>query len=216
MLSSDLYHMIPLIHNSSVWFVLNHYSLSPYGLVVKTLVAKSRGCGFESPWSKKIIFQILLIFKNCNEILSLNKENKIKIKIINKSLVLITLQYTFAHSILPLHGRWVDGSTSPEPFSSFLQVKLSRAAFSISEFSFAKTHQTSARSFFQPSYSGIARMLDDYLESSRISLRESPRQIPVDKPPEQHSVPRMLQTSASCLVCFLRLASSRSSCRLNA
>ena len=27
MLSSDLYYMIPLIHNSSVWFVLNHYAL---------------------------------------------------------------------------------------------------------------------------------------------------------------------------------------------
>ena len=32
---------------------------------------------------QKLIFQILFIFKNCNEILILNKEIKIKMKIIN-------------------------------------------------------------------------------------------------------------------------------------
>ena len=44
-------------------------SLSPCGLVVKTLVAKSRGRGFESQRGQKLIFQILFIFTNFNDIL---------------------------------------------------------------------------------------------------------------------------------------------------
>ena len=37
---------------------------------------------FEPHREQKLIFQILFIFKNCNEILILNKEKKIKMKII--------------------------------------------------------------------------------------------------------------------------------------
>ena len=37
---------------------------------------------FEPHREQKLIFQILFIFKNCNEILILNKEKKFKMKII--------------------------------------------------------------------------------------------------------------------------------------
>ena len=45
-------------------------------------VQKWRLCSI-SHREQKVIFQILFIFKNCNEILILNRENKIKMKIIN-------------------------------------------------------------------------------------------------------------------------------------
>ena len=57
MISTDWYHMIPLIHNSSVWFVLNHEAPK----------VQSRGRGFESHRKQKLICQILLIFKNWNK-----------------------------------------------------------------------------------------------------------------------------------------------------
>ena len=50
------------IQNSSVWF--RFQSRSSSGLVVKTLVAKSRGRGFESHGEQKVNFSNLFIFKN--------------------------------------------------------------------------------------------------------------------------------------------------------
>ena len=54
MISSDLYHMTPLLHKCSVRFVLNHEA--PVVEWFKTLVAKSRGRGFEFHREPKVNF----------------------------------------------------------------------------------------------------------------------------------------------------------------
>ena len=59
MLSSDIYHMIPLLHKCSVRFVLNHEA--PVVEWFKTLVAKSRGCGFESHLEPKVNFSNFIL-----------------------------------------------------------------------------------------------------------------------------------------------------------
>ena len=70
MISSDWYHMIPLINNISVWFVLNH----------EDPMVQSRGRGFESHREQKLIFFQFYCFSKIEiKILILNK---IKMKLI--------------------------------------------------------------------------------------------------------------------------------------
>ena len=62
MLSSDLNHMIPLLYKCSVRFVLNHEA--PVVEWFKTLVAKSRGRGFESHREPKVNFSNFILNSN--------------------------------------------------------------------------------------------------------------------------------------------------------
>ena len=56
MLSSDLYHMIPLLHKCSVRFVFNHEASVVEWF--KTLVAEFRGRGFETHQEPKVNFSM--------------------------------------------------------------------------------------------------------------------------------------------------------------
>ena len=76
--------------------MIRSQSRSPCGLVVKTLVAKSRAHGFESHREQKLIFQnfqILFNFKNCNELLILKSKIFDDIKLLSSALWLYEFKF---------------------------------------------------------------------------------------------------------------------------